>query len=189
MPDWLTIVIAIIGLIGTVLGVLGVSGYLGERAKFKAEKKNKKEEKTEMELEQLHVKQMEDTFRSVYREESQGIRDELSKINNEIVEIKEDLSANTVGTVTILRDRMKAILDECRNAGYATTSTKGNWHELYNTYKSLGGNHFKEYVDAWKTELEGLPSVPPEPVKVRGRRVSTSIEGIMPVDASVKNKK
>jgi len=29
--------------------------------------------------------------------------------------------------------------------------------ELYNTYKSLGGNHFKEYVNAWKQELEDLP--------------------------------
>ena len=29
--------------------------------------------------------------------------------------------------------------------------------ELYNTYAKLGGNHFKEYVDAWKQELDELP--------------------------------
>ena len=174
MPEWLTIVIAVIGLVGTILGVLGVSGYLGERAKFKAEKKNKKEEKTELELEQLHVKQMEDTFRSVYREESQPIKDELVEMNKEIVEIKQDLADNTIGTVTILRDRMKSILDKCREAGYATTSTKGNWHELYNTYKSLGGNHFKEYVDAWKKELDDLPSTPPVKSKKGSNRTTTS---------------
>lgn len=29
--------------------------------------------------------------------------------------------------------------------------------ELYNTYSSLGGNHFREYVDAWRREMEELP--------------------------------
>ena len=161
MPDWLTIVIAIIGLIGTILGVLGVSGYIGERARHKAEKANKKEDMAEADAIAAQETKLRDNVREVFKQEVHPINVKLDSISKEIEEIKHDLADNTVGTVTILRDRMKAILDDCRDAGFASTSTKGNWHELYSTYKSLGGNHFKEYVDAWKEELEELPSIAP----------------------------
>ena len=150
MPDWLTIVIAVTGLIGTILGVLGISGYLGERARHRAEKKNKQEDQTEEQLQKVADQRLKESIRDVFQEETAPITVKLDTITNEISEIKEDLAANTVGTVTMLRDRMKAILDECRKDGFASTSTKGNWHELYSTYKTLGGNHFREYVDAWK---------------------------------------
>ena len=145
IPDWLEIVIAIVGLFGTIIGVLGISGYLSERAKYKANKRNQKEEAQEQREHEDAEVRLSNAIRGVLKEE---IQPELSNISSEISEIKEDLAANTVGTVTILRDRMKAILDECRKDGFASTGTKGNWHELYSTYKSLGGNHFKEYVDA-----------------------------------------
>lgn len=161
MPDWLTIVIAVTGLVGTVLGVLGISGYLGERAKHKAERRNRQEDQTEAELQAAADQRLKDNIRGVFQEEVVPITVKLDNITSEIEEIKIDLAANTVGTVTMLRDRMKAILDECREAGYATASTIANWHELYNTYKSLGGNHFREYVDAWKQELEDLPTTRP----------------------------
>lgn len=162
MPGWLTIIIAIVGLIGTILGVLGISGYIEERARYKAEKANKKEDKLEAEKEKVAEQKLKDTVRGVFQEEVCSINEKLDNITAEITDIKQDLADNTVGTVTMLRDRMKAILDECRKEGYASASTKGNWHELYNTYKSLGGNHFKEYVNAWKEALEDLPAIPPE---------------------------
>lgn len=170
MPDWLTIVIAVTGLVGTILGVLGISGYIGERAKHKAEIRNRQDDQAADELEALRRQRNEDSIRSVFKSEMKPVTDKLNAIENEIIEIKHDLADNTTGTVTILRDRMKAILDDCRAAGYATTGTKGNWHELYKTYASLGGNHFREYVDAWKLELEDLPSTPPQGRTPRVRR-------------------
>lgn len=126
MPDWLTIVIAVTGLIGTILGVLGISGYLGERARHRAEKKNKQEDQTEEQLQAAADQRLKDSIRGVFQEETAPITIKLDTITTEISEIKEDLAANTVGTVTILRDRMKAILDDCRKEGFASTSTKGN---------------------------------------------------------------
>ena len=169
MEPWLEITIAIVGLLGTVLGVLGISGYLGERAKHKAELKNKEEDQAAEEKHTAAEQRLKNTVRDVFKEEVHPINSKLDNITKEIADIKQDLADNTVGTVTILRDRMKAILDDCREAGFASTSTKGNWHELYSTYKSLGGNHFKEYVDAWKEELEELPTVAP----VKGRKSRT----------------
>jgi hypothetical protein len=86
----------------------------------------------------------------------------------------------------MLRDRMKAILDECRAAGYATTSTVANWHELYNTYKTLGGNHFREYVDAWKQELESLPNNTPTSVP-RVRRVPRATVDILTAKSPIED--
>ena len=126
MPDWLTIVIAVTGLIGTILGVLGISGYLGERARHKAEVRNRQEDQTEAELQAAADQRLRDNIRGVFQEETAPITVKLDTITSEITEIKEDLAANTVGTVTMLRDRMKAILDECRAEGYATTSTVAN---------------------------------------------------------------
>ena len=52
---------------------------------------------------------------------------------------------------------MKAALIDYRQQGYVSASDKANWTEMYNTYRDLGGNHFKEYVDAWKDEVDQLP--------------------------------
>ena len=176
MPDWLTIIIAVVGLLGTVLGVLGISGYLGERAKHKAEVKNKKEDRTAAELQAAAEQRLNIAIRKAFKEEVIPINEKLDAISSEIEGIKQDLADNTVGTVTILRDRMKSILDHCRRDEYASTSTKGNWHELYKTYESLGGNHFKEYVDAWKQELDDLPSTPPVQVKTRSKKAVKLVE-------------
>lgn len=172
MPDWLTIVIAVTGLIGTVLGVLGISGYLGERARHKAEVKNRKEDQTEEELQSAADKRLKDSIRGVFQEENKPINDKLDNITTDIVEIKEDLANNTKGTVTLLRNDMKKSLDYCKRQGYTSTSDRANWHELYNTYKGLGGNHFKEFVDAWKEEFDELPTVPP--TEQSKKRVSKS---------------
>ena len=126
MEPWLEITIAVVGLLGTVLGVLGISGYLGERARHKAEKQNKKEDQQEAQLQEAADNRLKDTVRSVFQEEVSPINKKLDNITIEIEAIKSDLADNTIGTVTMLRDRMKAILDDCRHDGYASTSTKAN---------------------------------------------------------------
>ena len=161
MEPWVETTVAIAGLVGTVLGVLGISGYLGERARHRAEKKNKQEDKTEEEAKAAEARRLEDTVRGVFQEENREINDKLDNITAEIEELKSNLAANTAGTVTLLRNDMKKLLDSGRKQEYASTSDKANWHELYTTYKSLGGNHFKEYVNAWKKEFDELPTVPP----------------------------
>lgn len=86
------------------------------------------------------------------------IKEETTPIREEIGEVKQTVDNMRVGDVTLLRDRMKTSLDTCKDQGYKTTSDAANWAELYNSYKLLGGNHFKEYVNAWKEEMDNLPT-------------------------------
>lgn len=145
-PTWLTIVISVIGLLSTILGILGVTAYISERAKHKAKKDNEAEDT----VEQLKHEAYKNELREI-------IKEEISPVRDDVASIKHNLSLNTKGTVTILRDDMKKSLDFCKERGYASATDKANWNELYSTYAELGGNHFKEYVDIWKKEMEELP--------------------------------
>lgn len=149
MPIWLSVVLSIIGAIGTIFGILGVSAYMGERAKRKAQKHIQEEEHVEA----LRHQEYEEMLRKIIREEN-------SELSEDIASIKSNLALNTKGTVTLLRNDMKKSLDKCRDRGYATTNDKANWNELVSTYEELGGNHFREYVNAWKAEMDALPIKP-----------------------------
>ena len=146
MPIWLQIVSIIAGIIGTLLGIFGISAYINERMKHKAAKRNLADD----EIEQLKEEKRLNALRAVIREENASIKDDISSI-------KDNLALNTKGTVTILRNDMKKSLDYCKKQGFVSRSDKINWNELYNTYGELGGNHFKEFVNGWKEELEDLP--------------------------------
>ena len=154
MPVWLQIISVIAGIVGTLLGIFGISAYINERMKHKATRKNQEEDEI---AELKHQKHLEE-LRAVIREENASIKDDISSI-------KDNLALNTKGTVTILRNDMKKSLDYCKKQGYVSRSDKINWNELYSTYGELGGNHFKEFVNGWKEELEELPVE--EKVKVK----------------------
>lgn len=130
MPIWLQIVLGIISGLGVLGTLFGFAAYFAERAKHKAAKKNKTEDEAE-EQERQDKEELE-ASREAKRQASYEvafraiIREENASIKEDIAEIKRDLAVNTEGTVTSLRDRMHAILDESRDKGYATPGTKAN---------------------------------------------------------------
>lgn len=164
MPVWLQIVVAIVGLIGSSAGILGISAYINERMKHKASKIHKKEDEEESQhlkdladLEEIRYERYKQGLREIISEENKPIIESISTLKNDIALIKSNLGLDTEGTITILRNEMKRSLDFCKERGFAKDSDKANWIELYNTYAKLGGNHFKEYIDVWKCEMERLP--------------------------------
>ena len=72
-------------------------------------------------------------------------------------EVKKQLTLDKEATVVQLRTTMKSKRDEFCSQGYVESSDKSNWIELYNRYRDMGGNHFAEYVDGWKQDIENLP--------------------------------
>lgn len=83
---------------------------------------------------------------------------EVASIKEDIKEIKDLQDLDQKATVVNLRINMKSIRDRCKKQGFADIADKASWVELYNDYKNMGGNHFTEYVDQWKDEMEKLPT-------------------------------
>lgn len=119
------------------MGILGFTSYISERAKHKATKRNQKEDEAEQimkkeqaELDLIRHEKYKEELRNIIKEENQSfqesIKSSLLEINVNIEQIRKDISANTVGEVTLLRDRMKDVVDECNKKQFATTSDKAN---------------------------------------------------------------
>ena len=85
------------------------------------------------------------------------LNEKLDPIKSEVNIIKEEVTKNKDGTVTLLRERMEQSHDRFIREKCISAGELANWRHLYNTYEWLGGNHFKEYVDEWKTDIETLP--------------------------------
>lgn len=138
--QWFTIVTSVL----TILAVPTLCGLLWKDL-YARKKENNDENKRIREEKNL------EKIRGVIREETAPIYNEIAQVNEAVKIMKE-------GDTTLLRDRMQCSLNYCKKQGYRTSADLASWNEMYNSYKNLGGNHFKEYVNAWKEEMENLPS-------------------------------
>jgi len=144
------LVISIIALVVSVLTLCGFGVYMSLHTKKRFEKK----EAARLEAERLRD---EANNAALMKLIGAALDAKITPIANDVSTIKCNLSLNTEGTVTLLRNDMKKALDFYKDRGWASSNDKAAWMELYNTYGNLGGNHFKEYVDGWKHELKELP--------------------------------
>lgn len=151
MTETVYMIIAICGAVGAVFGAIGVTAYLSERAKHKAQKQNQAEDETCAGLKELEQQKMEKRFRAI-------IREEVSSIIANVNEIKANLVMEKEATIKNMRSQLKSLRDEYERQGYADEGDKATWNELFETYGKLGGNHFKEWVNVWKEDVNGLPS-------------------------------
>lgn len=141
---------AVWNILSIVITVLTFLGF-GVVTKYFWEDRRTKRLQNSEETKQREKEEKQDEIREV-------IREEILPMKTTIDQIKAQTTLTSTGTLTLLRDRMKTSLNFCRKQKWASSSDKANWFELYNTYKTMGGNHFKEYVDQWKQEMESLPS-------------------------------
>lgn len=138
--QWFTIVTSIL----TILAVPTLCGLLWKDL-YTRKKENNDENRKMKEEKNL------EKIRTVIKEENASIREEITKVNEAISVLKE-------GDTTLLRDRMQCSVGFCKRQGYKTSADLASWNEMYSSYQKLGGNHFKEYVNAWKEEMEELPT-------------------------------
>lgn len=152
--DWIMplISLAISTIVSTVVGLI-----VTRVIKKHFDKKDLKEDETRRKL--IEADQIRDQqIRQERREDVEhAITKALAPVQTKIDLIGKKLDDNTDGTITLLRDRMKVKKDQLVDRGWATSSDVASWNDLYQSYKKLGGNHFKEYVDQWKHEVESLP--------------------------------
>lgn len=113
-----------------------------------------------------HVKEIRDLF-----------KEEIQPISQQLQNIEESLEKNNEGTTTLLRETMCRTIKYYMRQGYVSDRELSNWHSIYKLYKDLGGNHFKEYVDGWKQELESLPVITEEEEIIRQIQNNKSDKG------------
>ena len=152
--SWLMPVISLIvsTIVSTAVGFI-VTRYLKKHFDAKdereAENRRKLAEADALRDQQIRRERQEDVINAITKA--------LEPVEVKIDRIDTKLDENSEGTVTLLRDRMKDKKDQLVDRGWATSSDVASWNDLYQSYKKLGGNHFKEYVDQWKHEVESLP--------------------------------
>ena len=147
MPEWLSI----------LLGILGSLGILSAAGKFIFDAAVKRT-KTQIEKIQAYDEQEQTEYlRTIIKDELRPMCENVSDIRSNIAEVKEQLALDKEATIVQLRTTMKSKRDEFCFQGYVESSDKSNWIELYNRYRDMGGNHFAEYVDGWKRDVETLP--------------------------------
>ena len=145
------------GWLSILLGILGSLGILSAIGKFIVDVvvrgTQTQVEKIQAYDEQEQIKYL----RTIIKDELQPLREDVSDIRSDISEVKKQLTLDKEATVVQLRTTMKSKRDEFCSQGYVESSDKSNWIELYNRYRDMGGNHFAEYVDGWKQDIENLP--------------------------------
>lgn len=147
MPEWLSI----------LLGILGSLGILSAAGKFIFDAAVKRT-KTQIEKIQAYDEQEQTEYlRTIIKDELRPMCENVSDIRSNIAEVKKQLALDKEATIVQLRTTMKSKRDEFCSQGYVESSDKSNWIELYNRYRDMGGNHFAEYVDGWKQDVETLP--------------------------------
>lgn len=147
MPEWLSI----------LLGILGSLGILSAAGKFIFDAAVK-HTKTQIEKIQAYDEQEQTQhLRTIIKDELRPVCENVSDIRSDIAEVKEQLALDKEATIVQLRTTMKSKRDEFCSQGYVESSDKSNWIELYNRYRDMGGNHFAEYVNGWKQDVEKLP--------------------------------
>ena len=134
----------LIGLISAIVSTI-VTTSVGLVVTKAVEKRFDRKEAARTELEKLQ----EEKRRQERREDVlQTLHEELKPLIDKVDNMQKALNLDVEGTVTQLREFMKLSRDRFVEQGYISASDYASWHELYSTYKKLGGNHFREYVDA-----------------------------------------
>ncbi len=93
------------------------------------------------------------------------MQDELKPFEQRMVKIEKNTEDSVAADVLALRCNMKNLRDRVKKQGFADIGDKATFTEIYNKYKAMGGNHFVEYVDKWKEEVEALPTEKPKRAK------------------------
>lgn len=165
-----SIVAIIVACITSVVGpaiMLWIKADLEKRAKKREEDARKREEKAEAARIQAEeeAKKREEERKEDIRRREQERRDNFKAIAEEVVaplkkelaDVKAVVELDKEATVVSIRSTLKARRDAYMSQGYADIGDKATWNELYEKYGNLGGNHFHEYVDLWKEDVNNLP--------------------------------
>lgn len=151
LPTWANTLITA-AITALVAGIVGFIVERGLKRHFDQQEKNEKA---------LHDQRRAERKREigeVVNEAIKPINERLDEVDRKIDKIQEDLNLDREGTVVQMRVMMMDLHKKYMRQGYADCHEKATWNEMYERYRLMGGNHFKEYIDLYKDDIESLPS-------------------------------
>lgn len=107
--------------------------------------------------EELRALKKQEEDRKATEDLMKKINECLAPVNKKIESMEKMLELNTTGTVMLLREAMLQEHNRLIKQKKITQHELHRWLDLYSAYKNLGGNHFAEYVNGWKDNIENLP--------------------------------
>jgi hypothetical protein len=169
MPVWATVLLSVLGGTGIVgLITTAVWNHIMNKKKLDAEKIRKYDMERQDEHTVEIIKKEIQPLLDMVKEEFIALNEKIDKNTKKTQEYRTSITekleanntateANTKATIVVLRDRMRCSLEFCKRQGYKTVDDVRIWNELFGEYVDLGGNHFKEFVNAWKEDMDALP--------------------------------
>lgn len=169
MPVWATVLLSVLGGTGIVgLITTAIWNHIMNKKKLDAEKIRKydmeQQDKHTVEIIRQEINPLIEVLEKQFKELNEKIDHNTEKTLQyreatikSLEENNKNLQENTKATIVVLRDRMRCSLNYCNKQGYKTFDDVRIWNELFNEYTDLGGNHFKEYVNSWKQQMDALP--------------------------------
>lgn len=158
--SWLepTTIISVIGaLLAIVLSVSIPTIVKRHLQKYLDEKDAKNAELEQLRHEKRRVERKSE-IREIVLEGVKPIQDHVVELDAKVDDIKESLRKGQEASVVQMRVTMMELHDRYMKQGYANVHDKSTWDELYSRYSELGGNHFSEYVNRYKEDIDKLPS-------------------------------
>ena len=166
LPNWANSLLSavfslmIVGIIGLVIQHY-IKKRLDRRDKEQQENLDK-EAKKQAEYEELrHQKraaERKEELKEAITVALVPVKTKIDEVDTKLDTVTEDLNKDREATIVQMRVNMMNLHSLYKKQGWADTHQKATWNELYNNYKDLGGNHFAEYVDAYKESIENLPT-------------------------------
>lgn len=166
LPNWANSLLSavfslvIVGIIGLVVQHY-IKKRLNRRDKEQQEKLNQ-EAKKQAEYEELrHQKraaERKEELKEAITVALVPVKTKIDEVDTKLDTVTEDLNKDREATIVQMRVNMMNLHSLYKKQGWADTHQKATWNELYNNYKDLGGNHFAEYIDAYKEAIENLPT-------------------------------
>lgn len=154
LPLWLnTLITAAISALATTI----VSLVLKYSITHHLNKRDKKLEELEALKHEARERERKKEMIGVFDDSIKPVVEKVDRLDNKVDQIYKDQKLDKQATIVTMRVKMMELHDRYMERGYCNSGEKSTWHELYNKYKELGGNHFREYVDQYKTEIEMLP--------------------------------
>lgn len=155
IPTWAYALFTTIvsGALSTLVGLL-----IKNAAQKKFDAQNKKNQEYEELKHRQRKQERKEEMLEIVDSAVKPIAERIDILGEKVENIQIEREKEKRATVVTMRVKMMELHDIYMKRGWCDSHEKSTWEELYNRYKELGGNHFLEYVDLYKAEIEKLPA-------------------------------